>query len=353
VINSKLTSLLVLNQREAFFANKLKELPMSTPEHTQSDSNATMPLAQRFWQIWNRFGIIIIFLLFVLVLSLLNDRFLTERNLMNVARQSSVLSLLSLGILVVLITGNVDLTVGAFMGFAGALIAGWSIQYGVIPALVMIIAVAITVGVLNGFLSTRGEGLSVIVTLAVMTIFQGATLLYTNGRPIINFPESIRVIGKGYIGPIPWPVAIAIVAAVFAHFLLRYTTFGHHLFAIGGNSEAARLAGIPVKLRIITAFVISALFSALAGIVLIGRVASAQPTAGVGDELNAVGAVLIGGASLNGGAGSVLGTMVGVLILGMISNGLNLLHITPFYQYVIKGLIILFAILMDQWGRKW
>jgi ribose/xylose/arabinose/galactoside ABC-type transport system permease subunit len=134
--------------------------------------------------------------------------------------------------------------------------------------------------------------------------------------------------------------------------MLRYTTFGRELYAIGGNQEAARLSGIPVKVRVILAFALSSSLAALGGLLLIARVSSAQPTAGVGDELNAVGAVLIGGASLNGGAGTVVGTIAGVLILGMISNGLNLLQVNPFYQYIIKGLIILFAILMDQWGRK-
>jgi ribose transport system permease protein len=235
---------------------------------------------------------------------------------------------------------------------SGAFFAGWSIQFGILPALLLGFGIAIAVGLINGFLSTRGKGLSVIVTLATLTIFQGITLLYTGGRPIIGFPEGLRVLGTGYLGPIPVPMIIAVVVAALMHLLLRYTPFGRELYAIGGNAEAARLSGIPVNLRIITAFVISALLSALAGLVLIARVSSAQPTAGLGEEFNAVGAVLIGGASLSGGAGSVVGTLAGVLILGMISNGLNLLHVDPYYQYVVKGLIILFAILMDQWGRK-
>ncbi|MCC6790529.1 MAG: ABC transporter permease [Thermomicrobiales bacterium] len=304
------------------------------------------------WKIWERFGILIILLAFGVALTVLTDTFLTPRNLLNVARQVSVLSLISLGLLVVLITGNVDLTVGAFLGLAGALFAGWSIAFGIVPALLMGFGTAVVVGSINGFLSTRGRNLSVIVTLAMMTMIQGATLLYTDGRPITGFPESMRVVGTGYLGPIPAPVVIAVAAAVVVQILLQATGFGRELYAIGGNTEAARLSGVPVTRRVIATFVISALLSALAGLVLIGRVSSAQPTAGIGDELNAVGAVLIGGASLSGGAGSVVGTLAGVLILGMISNGLNLLNVNPYYQYVIKGLIILFAILMDQWGRR-
>jgi ribose transport system permease protein len=312
----------------------------------------TTSLQRQLRLIWDRYGIFIILMFFAIVLTLMTDRFLTAQNLLNVARQVSVLALISLGLLVVIITGNVDLTVGAFMGLAGALFAGWSKQFGVAPALLMGFGIALAMGLNNGFLATRGKGLSVIVTLAMLMICQGITLLYTNGRPIIGFPDSMRVIGTGYVGPIPWPVVIALLAALTVHVLLRYTTYGRELYAIGGNPEAARLSGIPVKLRVTTAFVISSLLSAVASLVLIARVSSAQPTAGVGDEFTAVGAVLIGGASLSGGAGTVVKTLAGVLILGMISNGLNLMQVNPFYQYVVKGLIILLAILMDQWGRK-
>jgi ribose transport system permease protein len=304
------------------------------------------------WHIWNRFGIYIILIGFAVVLSLLTDRFLTTQNLLNVARQIAVLTLISLGILITVIPGNVDLTVGSFLGLAGALFAGWTIRFGLIPGLLMGFGVALVAGWVNGFLTTRGKGLSVIVTLAMLTIFQGITLLYTNGRPIIGFPESIRVLGRGYLGPIPVPVLIALFISAAVHVVLRYTTFGRELYAIGGNEEAARLSGIRVKHRMITTFMISAMLSATAGLLMIARVSSAQPNAGIGDEFTAVGAVLIGGASLNGGLGSVVGTLAGVVILGMISNGLNLLQVNPFYQYVVKGLIILFAILMDQLGRK-
>lgn len=308
--------------------------------------------SERFWQIWDKYGIFLILLTFAIILAVLTPRFLSGQNLINLIRQISVLTIIALGLLVVIVTGNVDLTVGAFLGLAGALLAGFSKSIGYLPALMVVALVAVAVGFINGFLTTRGKSLSVIVTLAMMTIIQGVTLLYTESRPITGFASEIETIGTGYIGPIPIPVIFAIVTAILVQVLLRYTGFGRELFAIGGNAEAARLSGIRVKMRVMQAFVISAMLSATAGMVLTGRVASAQPNAGIGDELNAVGAVLIGGASLNGGSGSVVKTLAGVLILGMISNGLNLLRINPFYQYVIKGLIILFAILMDQWERK-
>lgn len=307
----------------------------------------------RFWRVWERYGIFIILAVFATVLSLLSNRFLTPNNLVNVMKQSATLAVLSLGLLVPVTTGHVDLTVGAFSGLAGALIAGMSLSLGILPALLIGFTVALAWGLLVGFLVTRGKGLDVIVTLAMLTVAQGLLLLYTSGRPIIGFPASLRILGNSSVGVIPMPVITALVLAVIIHVLLRYTVYGRELFTIGGNEEAARLSGIRVKWRIMSAYAISALMAATAGLVMVGRVSSAQPTAGVGDEFTAVGAVLIGGASMAGGVGSVGGTLAGVLILGMISNGLNLLNVNPFFQYVVKGLIILFAILMDQWGRRY
>ncbi len=305
-----------------------------------------------YWFIWERFGIYIILIVFACALSLLSDRFLTIQNLSNVMRQVATLAIISVGLLTTVTTGKVDLTIGAFAGLAGALFAGWSIQFGVLPALLMGFGFALMWGFLNGFLVTRGKSLDVIVTLSMMMIAQGLTLLYTNGRPVIGFPEPMRFLGNADFAGIPVLVVMAVLMMVIIHIVLRYTAFGRELYAIGGNNEAAQLSGIPTTRRVITAYMISASLSALAGLILIGRVASAQPTAGVGDEFTAVGAVLLGGASMSGGVGTVTGTLAGVLILGMISNGLNLLHVNPYFQYVVKGLIILFAILMDQFGRK-
>ncbi|MEA4906016.1 MAG: ABC transporter permease [Chloroflexi bacterium] len=328
---------------------------MTTSEKLENNSTTPNQVGtgrKSYWFIWERFGIYIILVIFGMALTLLSDRFMTFQNLSNVLRQVATLAIISVGLLTTVTTGKVDLTIGAFSGLTGALFAGWSIQFGVVPALLMGFGFAVLWGLLNGFLVTRGKSLDVIVTLAMMMIAQGLTLLYTNGRPVIGFPEEMRFLGNADVAGIPMLVIVAVLMMLVIHIVLRYTAFGRELYAIGGNLEAARLSGIPANRRIITAYVISALLSALAGLVMIGRVASAQPTAGVGDEFTAVGAVLIGGASMSGGVGSVPGTLAGVLILGMISNGLNLLHVNPYFQYVVKGLIILFAILMDQFGRK-
>jgi ribose transport system permease protein len=302
--------------------------------------------------LWNRWGIIIICAGWFLILSLLSDRFLTFQNLRNVFRQVAMLGLISFGMLLVVILGYMDLTVGVLMGLSGALYAGFSLNYSVWLALFIVLGVALFIGLVNGFLSTRGEGLSIIITLSMMSIIQGTTLLYTQGAPITGFPKTLNFLGDGYLGSIPWPVIILFVVGLIIHFFLDQMQAGQRFYAIGGNPQASRYSGINVNLYVISAYVMSAFLSTLAGLVLVGRVASAQPNAGQGEEFNAIGAVLIGGASLKGGVGSIIGVLIGVFVLGLISNGLNLLHVNPFFQYVVKGLIILVAVLLDQWGRK-
>lgn len=305
-----------------------------------------------FKRIWNSYGIVGVFAIIVLVLSLSSNVFLTPENLITVARQISVLGLISMGMLFCIVSGNADLSVGSFLGFSGAAIAWLSLRYGLWPALFIVFPGSIAIGYVQGYLSTRGRGLSIIVTLSTMSILYGCTLLITQGRPITNLPQGHRFLGAGWLGPIPWPVVVFSLAVLVSYFFLSKTIPGLYLYASGGNPEATRLAGINTIFYQILAFMISAFLSALGGLVLIARMNSALPNAGRGEEMNAIGAVLIGGASLRGGVGLVQGTIIGVFILGFISNGLNLLGVNPFYQYIVKGFIILFAILMDQWGRK-
>jgi ribose/xylose/arabinose/galactoside ABC-type transport system permease subunit len=188
-----------------------------------------------------------------------------------------------------------------------------------------------------------------------MTAIQGITLLMTDGSPVYGFPDSLNWLGAAdVLGGVPVSFVALVVVALVVGWFLSSTVWGRELFAVGGNPEAARLAGIPVARRVKLAFLLSSLLAFLAGLILIGRVASAQPTAGLGMELNAVGAVLIGGASLNGGSGRVANTMAGVAILGLITNGINLLNINGFFAFVVTGAVILIAILLNQWegGRR-
>jgi putative xylitol transport system permease protein len=185
-----------------------------------------------------------------------------------------------------------------------------------------------------------------------MYIARGLTLIYTDAKPFILFPMPYQFLGSGNIGPIPWSLITLTIVALTIAFILRYLAIGRHLYAIGGNREAARVCGISPKKITILVYLITALLSALGAIVLLGRVASAQPNGGIGMELDSVAAVLIGGASVSGGAGSVLGTLIGVFMLGFINNGLNLLGVSGYYQFVFKGLIILLAILVDSLRKR-
>jgi ribose transport system permease protein len=285
-------------------------------------------------------------------LSLTSPVFLTSQNLFNVTRQVAVIGILSLAQLLCLLTGNIDLSIGSFLGLFGALLAGLSLPLGFGPALGVTLLLALAWGLANGFLVSRGVGISVIVTLSTMYIARGITLIYTDGHPIINFPMPYEFLGAGNVGRVPWSLITLLVVAAIIAFVLRQTATGRHLYAVGGNREAARVCGISLTWVTLGVFVSSALLTALAAIVLLGRVASAQPNAGLGMELDSIAAVLIGGASVSGGAGGVVGTLVGVFMLGFINNGLNLLGVSGFYQYVFKGLIILLAVLVDTLQRR-
>jgi ribose transport system permease protein len=308
---------------------------------------------------WRTFGIFAILAILVVALTLATPKFLTTNNLFNVGGQVAVLGLISLGVLITVITGNIDLTVGALVGLSGCVlaIAGLrapviaGLRAPVIVALLAGVALATLVGGINGYLSTRGKNLSIIVTLAMMSILRGISLLITNGRPVSGFAEALTWLGFTTIGGVPVSLLLLILVAAMVSTFLSRTRLGREFYAVGGNREAARLVGIPVSRRVMLAFLLSAGLSVLAGLVFLGRVASAQPTAGVGMELNAIGAVLLGGASLNGGAGKVWNTLAGVFVLGLINNGINLLNIRGFLAYVVIGLVILVAILSNRWER--
>jgi ribose transport system permease protein len=294
----------------------------------------------------------VVFIAWIIFLAFSSPVFLTQQNIFNVTRQVAVIGLLSLGQLVCLITGNIDLSVGNFLGLFGALLAGLSLAFGFGPALIISIMVALSWGLMNGYLVSLGKGTSVIITLSTMYVARGLTLIYTDAKPFILFPMPYRFLGAGNVGPVPWSLITLIIVALSIAIILRFTPIGRHLYAVGGNREAARVCGINPKKITIIVYISSALLSALGAIVLLGRVASAQPNAGLGMELDSIAAVLIGGASVSGGSGTVVGTLIGIFMLGFINNGLNLLGVSGYYQFVFKGLIILLAVLVDSIRKR-
>ena len=294
-------------------------------------------------------------IIFSIILGFINDNFFTLNNMLNLLRQVSVNALIAFGMTFVILTAGIDLSVGSTLALGSALTAGL-LTSGIDPMLAVMIGLMIgfALGAINGIVITKGKVAPFIATLATMTIYRGATLVYTDGMPITGLSDSFsfEMIGKGYLFGIPFPVIIMIVAFFILYFVQRKTVFGRQVYAVGGNEDAARLSGIKTDRVKIWVYSITGMLAVLAGIIITSRLDSAQPTAGTSYELDAIAAVVIGGTSLAGGRGRIAGTLVGALIIGVISNGLNLLNVSSFYQQIVKGGIILVAVLFDRSEKK-
>lgn len=299
------------------------------------------------------YGIYIGFFGLIVALSLITDRFLTVRNLLNVAEQASLISIVGIGMTAVILMGEIDLSVGSLVALSGVVTAG-SLTGGLgLPLSIIIgLGVGVALGLVNGFITVYGEIPSFIVTLGMLSVAKGLTLLYTGGEPIWGFGDSFKFIGGGKIFSVPVPVIIAVCLYIFALVILNLTQVGKYIYAIGGNQRAVRLSGVKVERLKTAIFGISGFFAAASGIVLASRLASAQPTAGSGWELDAIAAVVLGGTSLYGGEGGMAGTLVGALIFSVINNGMILTGIPTFFQYVVKGGIIILALLLDKKLRQ-
>lgn len=287
-------------------------------------------------------------LLLGVVLSIASPVFLTRANLLNVGLAASVAALLAVGQTYVIILAEIDLSVGAALGFSAVVTALTLRAHGLLPALGVGVGVGIGIGLINGLLVTRAKMPSFIVTLATMSVLAGLSLQATSGNPVAVTDYGFQGIGQDRVAGVPVPVLIMLVVFVVFGFILARTRFGRFVYATGDNAEAARLSGIRTERVKVAAFVISGLLAALAGFILTARLSTAEPTAGVGLELEAIAAVIIGGTSLLGGRGTLLGTLVGALVLGVIDNGMNLLDVSPFLQDVVKGLVILLAVFLDR-----
>jgi ribose transport system permease protein len=282
------------------------------------------------------------------VLSLLSDRFLTASNLINVARQVSINAIVAAGMTVVILTGGIDLSVGSTIALAGCSALLVARGGGDLLGMVAGIGASALVGFLNGGLVAWGRVPPFIATLATMTVVRGAALVLTNGEPIVKSEGPYLWLGQASVGPIPIPILIMAVVLVGTHWFLARTRWGTYVYAVGGNAEAARLAGVGLAGIQILVYVLAGALSGLAGLVLAARLSSAQPNTGVGFELDAIAAVVLGGTSLMGGEGTIWGTTVGAFIIGILNNGFNLMNVSPFYQLIAKGAVIVLAVLVDQ-----
>ncbi len=308
----------------------------------------------------SRFQSLLVLVLMIVAMSCLSDRFLTPANGLNIMRQISVNVCLSIGMTLVIVSGGIDLSVGSILALAGAVTAGlikypialqWlgvEVQFTTWGAIVVGLVIGILLGCFNGQMITRLKIPPFVATLGMLSIARGMTMLWTKGFPITGLGDGFAVLGtKSWLG-IPAPVWIAGSLIVVFTIITKKTRFGRHIYAIGGNETTARFSGLNVNRIKVLVYTLAGALSAVAGLILTSRLDSAQPNAGTGYELDSIAAVVIGGTSLSGGRGSVWGTVIGCLIIGVLNSGLVLLDVSPFWQQVVKGAVILVAVAIDR-----
>lgn len=301
-----------------------------------------------------KYIIFIFLILFCVVLSVTTSGFLTKKNIINVLRQVSYNGIIAVGMTFVIITGNIDLSVGGVVGLSAIIACDFAHpgEHPLIVPVLVALSIGVAVGVINGLGIAYGRVPAFIMTLGTNTILRGIVMLYNNGKPVLDLSESYQAIGSGYLGILPIPVILLAAVLLIGWFVLNKTRFGRHVLAVGGNEQAARVSGINTKLTKIIVYVMSGVFSALAGMIISARVNAGSPTLGTGYENDAIAAAVIGGTSMMGGQGSMVGTIGGILIIGVMNNGLDLLNVSSYYQQVAKGTIIIAAVLFDMLSKS-
>ncbi|MFO4640403.1 ribose ABC transporter permease [Vibrio cholerae] len=317
---------------------------------TNTTSDNRKQLLSKEWLIEQKSLIALLFL--VVVVSFLNPNFFTVDNLLNILRQTSVNAIIAVGMTLVILTAGIDLSVGSVLALCGAFAATLvAMEVPVLVAVPTALLAGTALGAISGIIIAKGKVQAFIATLVTMTLLRGATMVYTDGRPIstgfTDTADTFAWFGTGYALGIPVPVWLMVVVFAGAWYLLNHTRFGRYVYAVGGNESATRLSGINVDRVKIGVYAICGLLAALAGIIVTSRLSSAQPTAGMGYELDAIAAVVLGGTSLMGGKGRIMGTLIGALIIGFLNNALNLLDVSSYYQMIAKAVVILLAVLVD------
>ncbi len=304
-------------------------------------------------RILRRFGLLLAIILLAAVLSSLSEQFLTMQNALNLLLQATVNATIAAGMTLVILTAGIDLSVGSVLALT-AVVTADVLQMGVpVPLAVLAgLGLGAAVGVVNGLLITHGRIPPFITTLGMMTLARGLALSYAGGQPITGLPKAFLGIGTSHILGIPSPVWITALIYGVGIFLLSRTTLGRYVYAIGNNPVASRVAGLPVRATTIAVYAVSGTLAALAGMILVARLDSAQPVMGIRYELDAIAAVVVGGAALTGGEGTLWGTVLGALIMAMIANAINILNVSPFYAQVLQGGVIIVALLIHSFGRR-
>lgn len=295
-----------------------------------------------------KYRTILVLIFICIIASLISPVFFSLSNFTNVIRQTSIIAILASGMTFVILTGGIDLSVGSVLALSGAVGAGvMQSTNSLFLSILSILFLGSILGLSNGFLITKFDMPPFISSLAIMVITRGATLVYTNGYPLPITNSQFRFIGRGSFFGVYIPILILIIVYILSIYLLNNTKFGRYVISTGGNEEATRLSGINVNKIKMLVYMLSGFLAAIAGLILTARLSSAQPTAGSGLELDAIAAVILGGTSLSGGLGTISGTLIGSLILGVLNNILNLANVNPFYQDIVKGLVIIIAVITD------
>lgn len=319
-----------------------------------------MPHQSKIMQHASRFQSLLVLVLMIVAMSLLSDRFLTVANGWNIMRQISINICLSVGMTMVIVSGGIDLSVGSVLAFSGAITAGlikhsiplhWlgvEVQLTTLGSIVAGLGVGIILGCINGLMITRLKIPPFVATLGMLSIARGLTMLWTQGFPITGLGEDFAILGTRVVAGVPMPVWIAATLVGIFVVINKKTRLGRYIYAIGGNETTARLSGINVQQIKVIVYTLAGGLSAVAGLIMTSRLDSAQPNAGTGYELDSIAAVVIGGTSLSGGRGTILGTVIGCLIIGVLNSGLVLMDVSPFWQQVVKGTVILLAVAIDK-----
>lgn len=309
---------------------------------------------ERAGNLFSRYGIFFIFIGMVILMSILSPAFLKLYNIINVVRQVSFIGIVAMGVTIIIITKGIDLSSGSVIALVSVVAASFAHpgDYPLIVPILIGLAVGTLAGFINGTVTAKGMIPPFIATLGMMTAARGLALLYSDGKPIDNLSESFLFLGAGKILGIPFPIIIFALTGIISHLLLNNTKFGKHTYAIGGNEQAARISGINVDRHLILVYTYAGFLTAISALMLTARISVGQPSMGVMYELDAIAAAVIGGTSLTGGIGTIPGTIIGALIIGVLNNGLDLLNVSSYWQQILKGLIIVIAVLIDSRKNK-
>lgn len=297
--------------------------------------------------------IYIVVILEIILFSILSSTFLNSGNILSIFRQVAVQGIVAVGMTFVILTGGVDLSIGGIIALTGVLCSNLMLSgIPIILACLISIIVSSLVGVINAFFTHEFKLNSMIITLATLQILKGITYLWTGGIPVYGFDERFKILGQGYVGPLPIPMIILIISYVVGGYILNKTAFGLKIYSIGGNEEASRLSGTNVRKMRYLSFIICAILTSIAGLVLLSRVNTAQPDAGIGYEMDVITAVVLGGVSMSGGEGNVVGVLGGVLAIGLLSNGMLQLGVSEYVQWITKGIVLLLAVSYDRISKR-